>query len=155
MRSIVIIGALRDDPNREELLSLLSQSPNGTQWDWIQAPANTLRPKSKYIRHLQKRADQKKLTNTTIVKLKMLRSEIAGQIKSLGCRVVEAPIFFSVDELVEWIVLFESKLIFEEERRTSVHGTDEYVRKLEYERWEKNGKPGIPPNTGGGFYGGQ
>lgn len=155
MRRIVIIGSLPGDPNRNDLLSALKQTFPDIIWEWIQAPASTLRPEQKYVRQLQAEADRRQLANTIIVKLRMLRNEIAVQVRALGCRVVEAPNLLTVEELIEWIVSSESKLNPPQNESFPKLATEKYLLMLEYELWKKNGKPGIPPNTGCGFDGGQ
>jgi len=55
-QTIVIIGALPNDPRREDLLSILKIAASEVEWYWIHAHASSCRPEIKYVRQLQAKA---------------------------------------------------------------------------------------------------
>ncbi len=110
-QAIVIIGALPNDPKREELLSKLEAAASQIAWDWIQAPASTSRPDDKYVRPLIAKGVRKQLTNTTVVKLPMLHGATKNQVHKLGCSVVEAPATSqTLGQLIDWLLSPDANL---------------------------------------------
>lgn len=111
-QTIIIIGALPDDPRRVDLISALKMRASEVDWDWIQAQASSSRPDDKYVRPLLAKKAKNQLEHTTIVKLRMLHGATANQVHKLGCRIVEAPAKVqSIGQLVDWLVSSDANLV--------------------------------------------
>ena len=111
-QTTIIIGALPNDPRRDDLISSLKLRASEVDWDWIQAQEISSRPDDKYVRALQAKKSRNLLDNTTIVKLRMLHGSTANQVHKLGCRIVEAPDKVdSIDQLVNWLVSSDANLV--------------------------------------------
>jgi len=112
-QTIVIIGALPDDPSRTELLAKLNTEAPSVNWEWIQAKSSTCRPPDKYLRPVVALISRNQVTNTIIVKLPMLHGATQHLLhRHSGCRLVNAPeTHQTLDLLVQWIVHPDSNLI--------------------------------------------
>jgi len=110
-QAIVIIGALPNDPKREELLSRLEAEALQIEWDWIQALASTSRPDGKYVIPLISKGVRNQIANTTVVKLPMLHGATKNQVHKLGCSVVEAPATSqTLGQLIDWLLSPDANL---------------------------------------------
>ena len=111
-KSIIIVGALPNDPSRKCLLDALAEKKLNVQWDWIWANAVSSRPEMKYLRPLLAKKDRQQLGNTIIVKLQMLDGATRYTFHQLGCDIVEADTKVqSTDDLITWLLSPEANLI--------------------------------------------
>ncbi|XZE17507.1 hypothetical protein SH449x_002781 [Pirellulaceae bacterium SH449] len=112
MQTIIIIGALPNDPRRDELLARLKAATANVDWNWIQALEASSRPDEKFVRQLQAKDQRGELSVTTIVKLPMLHGVTRNQVHKLSCGIVEAPRGIeTIDQLVDWLHSTDANLI--------------------------------------------
>jgi hypothetical protein len=123
MQTIILIGALPNDPRRDDLLARLMAATANVDWNWIQALEASSRPDEKYVRQLQAKEQRGELSETTIVKLPMLHGATRNQVHKLSCGIVEAPkSVVTIDQLVDWLHSTDANLI---PRREWMVGTRE------------------------------
>ncbi len=111
-RSIVIVGGLPGDPDRNDVLSKLKgRSGEAVNWDWIRSDlANSDRPPQKYLNGLMTQLQRKRAQTApnscelTVIKLFRLHGQIQGQIHRWCDDPVLAPADIqSVEEFVDWV----------------------------------------------------
>ena len=112
---IVIVGDLPSRPNRLELLELVREKHPSFEWEWVQCDTPVFGlPKKPFNRLLAQLRDPPNNCNLTVVKLSCLNGRETNQLyKSCSDPILAPPETNSIEDLLEWLLSEEAKLVKE------------------------------------------